>query len=89
MSNNSNTIGGYQIPDVSNIDLSKLKPQTGPDFITAANKRGRDFGGQLVFRTGYSSLVPWSWIVSFDIVCVQLRCGMARRIYSGRHRRYQ
>ena len=53
--------GGFQIPDVGHIDINKLTPvygskQSGPDFISNNNKRGRDLFGQLTFNTGVSWL---------------------------------
>jgi len=50
--------GSFSIPDVSQIDASKLSRSSrgnrGPDFIPY-NKRGRDIFGRLSFNTG----VPW------------------------------
>lgn len=66
MSNNQR--GGFEIPDVGNIDVKKLSPlygapagKQGPDFITSQNKRGRDTYGQLVFNTGVT------WLGAFTL----------------------
>ena len=40
--------------DFSKIDLSKIS--SDPDFITVHNKRGREFGSQLVFNIGHAWL---------------------------------
>ena len=51
-------LGGFSIPDVSQIDANKLSRSTrgnqGPDFIPY-NKRGRDIFGRLSLYTG----APW------------------------------
>ena len=51
-------MAGVSIPDVSNIDLSKLggrqnkgKNDSGPEFISS-NPKGRDLFGRVVFASG-------------------------------------
>lgn len=52
------SLGGFSIPDVSQIDANKLsrsnRGNQGPDFIPY-NKRGRDIFGRLSLYTG----APW------------------------------
>lgn len=62
MGDNQRNRGGYQIPDVGNIDINKLTPvygskqTTGPEYISSGHKRGRDLFGQLTFNTGVTWL---------------------------------